>query len=119
MTFSYSPFATDRDRIRFHLGDTDAPAAKFSDEEIDAVLSEKGGDYKLAVLALIRNLIARLSAPDFKADWLQVSNGAALTSWRKLYAEKADEFGLSTGRTFASSATHVVRGDSDMTGWGL
>lgn len=117
MTFSYTlPFATDTDRVRFHLGDTDATAVKFSDEEIAAVLTE-AGDYKAAVLMCIRNLIARLSQPDFKADWLQVSGADAVASWRKLYAEKAGEFGLASGRTMGSGVTHVVRGDSDMTGW--
>lgn len=119
MTFTYSPFSTDRDRVRFHLGDTDAAAPKFSDEEIDGVLGECDGSYQRATLACIRNIIARLSVSDFKADWLQVNNGTALTSWRRLYGEKESEFGLSTGRTFSSGVTNVVRGDSDMTSWEL
>jgi hypothetical protein len=118
VTFTYAAFATDRDRVRFHLGDTDASAPKFSDEEIDGVLAECDGSYKRATLACIRNLIARLSQPDFKADWLSVTNGAALASWRRLYSEKADEFGLAAGRVTTSGVTHVVRADSDMTGWG-
>lgn len=116
MSFTYTPIATDADRVRFHLGDTDPAAAKFSDEEIAGVLAEFG-TYQKAVLACIRNLITRLSQPDFKADWLQVTNGSAITSWRKLYDEKAGEFGLVTGRSFTSGVTNVVRADSDMTEW--
>lgn len=116
MTFSYTPIATDADRVRFHLGDTDPAAAKFSDEEIAGVLAEFG-TYQKAVLACIRNLITRLSQPDFKADWLQVTNGSAITSWRKLYDEKSAEFGLTVGRSSTSGVTNVVRGDSDMTSW--
>jgi hypothetical protein len=111
VTFTFNPIATDRDRVRFHLGDTDASASKFSDEEIDGVLAECDGSYRLATLACIRNLIARLSQPDFKADWLQVTNGAAIASWRKLYAEKADEFGLTSGRSFTSGVTNLTRSD--------
>jgi enterochelin esterase-like enzyme len=111
MTFTYSPIATDRDRVRFHLGDTDASAPKFSDEEIDGVLVECDGKYKQAVLACIRNLVARLSQPDFKADWLQVTSGDAIASWRTLYSEKAGEFGLAAGRSFTSGVTNVTRSD--------
>jgi enterochelin esterase-like enzyme len=111
VTFTYSPISTDRDRVRFHLGDTDASAPKFSDEEIDAVIVECDGHWKPATLACIRNLIARLSQPDFKADWLQVTSGDAIASWRRLYSEKSAEFGLTSGRSFTSGVTNVTRSD--------
>lgn len=116
MTFTYTPISTDRDRMRFHLGDTDADSAKFSDEELDGVLVEYV-DYKPAVLACIRSMIARMAQPDFKADWLDVKPSTAVAAWQALLALKAGEFGLSSGRSFGSGVTNVIRADSDMGAW--
>jgi len=69
MTFHYQPGLDDVSRVRFHLGDTVETGAKFQDEEIAAVISEKGS-WQQAVIACILNLMARLSIPDFTADWL-------------------------------------------------
>lgn len=116
MSFSYTPIATDRDRMRFHLGDTDEASAKFSDEELDGALVEFV-DYQSATLACIRSMIARLAQPDFKADWLDVKLSSAVATWKSLLATKSAEFGLTNGRAFGSGVTNVVRSDSDMTSW--
>jgi hypothetical protein len=42
VAFTYSP-TTDRGRVRLRLSDTRAERAAFSDEEIDALLSDEGG----------------------------------------------------------------------------
>lgn len=72
MTATYTPFATDKDRVRFYTGDTDVTAAMNSDETITAAITEFGG-YQLASIELLGGLITALAFdPNFKADWLQV-----------------------------------------------
>lgn len=111
MTYTYAPATggafTDRDRVRFHIGDTDPNAVKFTDEEIAAILTE-AGDYQAATLACIRNLIAKLSIPDFQADWLKVDSSTARKGYLDLLDLKEDEFGSSISVT----AGHTYRPDS-------
>lgn len=52
--------STERDRIRFALGDTDDPNWLFADATIDAVLVSEGS-VDAAVLYLARGLIARFA----------------------------------------------------------
>jgi len=52
MTFTYQPtLATDRDWIRFRMGDTSSGAQRLSDEEIDGILSDFGGNKYRAAIA--------------------------------------------------------------------
>ncbi|TXH45974.1 MAG: hypothetical protein E6Q97_30530 [Desulfurellales bacterium] len=112
MTFSYVAFATDKDRVRFHLADTDASAPKFSDEDIAAAITEYGG-YKPAVIGFIKYQIMLLSStPDFTADWLKVSSSSAIASLRKLLDEKLEEFEIVSG-SINTDGVHVYRYDSD------
>lgn len=109
MAFTYVPFTTDRDRLRFHLGDTDSSVAKFQDEELDAIILEAGG-WQAGVIWCIRNLLAKMQGPDFRADWLQISQlDAARKAYERLLKAKEAEFGLSN---IASGAVHVYRVDS-------
>lgn len=113
MTFSYSPFTADKDRVRFHLGDTDSSAAKFTDEEITAIVTEQG-TWQKAVVACLENLIARLSStPDFRADWLQVSIGSAVAGYQSLLKTKRREFGIAR---ITATAVQPYRPDSNQTG---
>jgi hypothetical protein len=66
MTFTYTPNSpNDITRVRFHIADTVESSAMYSDEEITFGIAE-GGSYQQAVIILLQNLIARLSAePDF------------------------------------------------------
>src|SRR5688572_3442242 len=60
MTFTYDPgLATDRDRVRFLIGDTVAPAI-VQDEEITGILTMQSGVYSSAA-AICRSLAARYS----------------------------------------------------------
>jgi hypothetical protein len=114
MAFSYFPFATDRDRVRFHFGDVDANAPIFQNEELDAIIEEAGG-WKDAVLMCIDSVMARLTAtPDFTADWLKVDVSKALAGYRKLRDLKSEQLGLSSGG-FTNEAVHVYRKDSQQT----
>ncbi len=93
MTFTYNPFATDRDRVRFHIADTNADAPIYTDEALDALLTESG-DWRTAVIAALDGIIARLGQPDFRADWLEVSHSQAARTFERLRAHKRREFGL-------------------------
>jgi hypothetical protein len=110
MTFSYDlGDPDDVTRVRFHVGDVDAEAAIFSDEEIAYVVREEGS-WQAGVIACLQSLIARLAAdPKFTADWLTVERGEALAAYRKALREKRAEFGLPAVRATASG---VYRADS-------
>lgn len=111
MTATYTAFATDKDRVRFYLGDTVVTAAKFSDEEITAAITEFGA-WKVAVLELLNSLIATLSAtPNYKADWLQEDIDTATKQLRALHTRLTAQFGVNTSRV-VTSAVHVYRADS-------
>ena len=62
MTWTYAgdPSATDRDRIRFLVGDTVATDPQLTDEEIAAVLDEEGGVLPAAI-ALVEALLAKFA----------------------------------------------------------
>lgn len=111
MTFTYTPAApTDITRVRYHIGDTVEDTAIFSDEEIQFAIDEET-DWKGAVIASIRSIIARLAGePDMTADWLRIDWRRSADSWLKLLDEKKQQFGL--GAIASSGNTHVWRPDS-------
>jgi|GEM_PF-1094848 hypothetical protein len=102
MTFTYTPFAADRDRVRFHIGDTDSAAPIFTDENIAALITEYGG-WQHAVLAALEHLIALTSQPNFQADWLRVDHESARRGYQVTLAAKRRAFGA------AALNTHVVQ----------
>lgn len=113
MTFTYSvPFAADRDRVRFAIGDTDSSAPKLTDEEIDAMIDEEGS-WQKATLACIDSLLARLSQPDFRADWLQVEHSKARAGLESLRKTLKAKYGL--GLRGTGGAVHTYRADSGQT----
>lgn len=126
MTFSYGYDLAndDKDRVRFEIGDTgekdDAGTVLGSfleDEEINALLSLTDATWQTASLQGIRAIIGKLSRPTFQADWLKVDPKVAIDSYRKLLAEKEDEYGITLGENyggwFDSGSTDVTRSDVD------
>lgn len=117
-TYSYSPFAADKDIVRFHTGDVDVSdsgaKAFFSDEEIVALITLQG-TWQRAVIACIKNMITRLATqPDLRADWLQTRYGN-LDKLQEFLKLKAAELGVSSGRAITGSVTHTYRPDSNQT----
>ncbi len=95
MTATYDPaLADDVSLVRFHIGDTNVSAPKLLDETISALLTQQGSVGK-AVIAAISYLMTLVSDPDFRADWLQVTNSAAFASLERLMRLKREEFGIS------------------------
>lgn len=111
-TFTYdNTLATDLALVRFHTGDKYSAGNYLWDEEITALLTSKG-TVGGAVIASIKNIIALLSIPDFKQDWMSVSNEKALMGFDKLLKLKAQEFGISLGATATATISHTYRADS-------
>lgn len=94
MSFSYTPQAVnDITRVRFHTGDTLEAEAYLSDEEIQMMIDEEGG-WKPAVIAALKFIIAKLSQPNFDADWLKVDLESARRGYQALLKQKAAELGV-------------------------
>lgn len=118
MGFTYTPSATPDDvtLVRYHIGDTDAEAAIFSDEEIGMVLAMELS-VGAAVVSLIKTIISKLAMePDTTADWLTISWRRSSDAWLKLLAEKKRDFGM--GFTMTTTSTDIYRKDSQQGGAG-
>lgn len=112
-TYTYDLASKPLDRVRFETGDTDAEAYFLEDEEINALLTLHSTDYQKATLAGIRAIIGKLARPDFRADWLQVSNKTAIDAYRRLLSDKEMEYGVNLAGAYSieSSSVDVVRSD--------
>lgn len=112
MAFTYAEdLSIERDYVRFHTGDTIEAESFLSDAVITSLITSEGSKQK-AVIAAIQYMIARLSQPNFKADWLQVDNRTAVQSLKDLMTLKRTE--LSVPR-FEATVVHVYRADSAAT----
>ncbi len=109
MTFTFGEDLTDNvDYVRFHSGDSIETESVLSDALITSLVTSAGSKQN-AVIEAIQYKIALFSQPNFKADWLQVDNKAAVDSLRKLLEEK--RAALSVSR-YTASVVHVYRPDS-------
>jgi hypothetical protein len=113
MTFTFAGDLTDPiDFVRFEIGDTTEDSAWLTDEMIDSLV-ETTGSNEAAVIKAIKYIIMQLSKPDFKADWLSVTNGEARKGYQAMLADKQTEYGIITNRITAS-AVFTYRSDSNM-----
>ena len=108
--------ATDKDRIRFYLGDvTNLPAgAILSDEAINAELAA-AGSLPVALVSLARGLVSRYAQ---RPDSLSISGEFSISwkerigAWNALIAEWQPVAGTATGGSgFASVA--AIRPDTE------
>jgi hypothetical protein len=101
MTFSYSgnPGASDLDRIRFLIQDTDSSDALFSNEEL-TYLNGAYGDAYSAAIAAVTTLIAKGSRVQEESKTvgdlsLSIRSGARVAQWEALLRHlKAERFRL-------------------------
>lgn len=115
MTFTFATdLSTDLAKVRFHIGDTDSDGYYLADETITALLTSEGS-VGGAVLACIKYIISQLSKPNYKLDWMAVSDmQEARKGFEKLLVQKGHEFGISpTGITISSTISQPYRADSD------
>lgn len=114
MTFSYNPaIVSDRDLVRFHIGDVHEDGSYLPDETIDYLVTTHG--MAGAVIRAIDFIITQLSQPNFKLDWLSVTNSEARAGFEKLKHEKEQELGISSGAIATSTVSLPYRADSYMT----
>jgi secreted Zn-dependent insulinase-like peptidase len=113
MTYKYDPALSDEvSLVRFHIGDTSDKGHYLENETIQYFISADG--WKKAVIVCIRYIITQLSSPDFKQDWLDVSNSTARKGYEQMLKDKQIELGI--GRLFASSSVSLpTRADSYQT----
>lgn len=115
MTFTYTPEAVDDvTRVRFWTGDTTEGENFLSDEEIDMMISEEGS-YQKAVIACLQLIIAKLSQPNFTADWLTVDNKSAREGYQTLLAQMRNKFGVAALSSGVQSVTRSDSADDDDT----
>jgi hypothetical protein len=112
MAFTYDPaLSTNVSLVRFHIGDTNEDGAFLADETINYLVTTYSvGE---AVVRSIQYIITQLSQPDFRLDWMQVSNKEARAGYEKLLKEKAQEFGIRLSKlTPTSTISQPYRADS-------
>jgi hypothetical protein len=104
MTKSFdASLPTDRDRIRYEIGDIDTTQMFLEDETIDAILVAFGNDVGKSVVSCARAIAAQLRRPDFRVDWMQVSDQVeAASAYDRLADQKETEWGV--GGTVASTS---------------
>ena len=111
MTFSFgSDLTDDIDFVRFEIGDTTEGQNFLSDELITSLVATTGST-ETAVIKGLKYIITQLSKPDFKADWLSVSNAEARKGYQAMLTEKKQEYGLGG---ITAGVTYTYRVDSDM-----
>jgi len=113
-TFTFdNTLATDLAKVRFHIGDVSSAGNYLWDETINALVTSEGS-VGGAVVASIKFIITQLSSPDFKQDWMSVSNKEARAGFENLLKVKAQEFGVSVSNVTATSTISLpYRADSD------
>ena len=111
-TFTFdNTLSTDLAKVRFHIGDTNSAGNYLWDQTITALLTIEGS-VGGAVVACIKYIITQLSSPDFRLDWMSVSNAEARKGFERLLTQKMQEFGVSAGATASASISLPYRADS-------
>ena len=113
MTFSFDPSIPENlDLVRFHIGDTKDEGHYIEDETIEYLLEQDGATVGSVVISSIKVIIAALSAPDFKLDWMTVTGmDKARKGFQELLAMKQAEFGVYDVMV-TSKVSHPYRADS-------
>lgn len=111
MTVTFDPtLATEKDQVRFHIGDTSPDGAYIQDETIEYLLTTYGS-VGGAVVSGIRYIITQLSKPNFRLDWMQVTNDEARKGYEAMLTEKQQEFGIG-GAVATVNISQTHRADS-------
>jgi hypothetical protein len=112
MTYTFDPaLADDVSLVRFQIGDTSTDGHYLEDETINYYVTTY--DLATAVIQCIRYIITQLSQPNFRLDWLTVSNEMARAGYETMLKQKAVELGVSlSGAVVSSSISLPQRADS-------
>jgi hypothetical protein len=110
MTFTFdNTLATDLAKVRFEIGDVNSEGHYLEDETINYFLTTSIGQ---AVVNCIEYIITQLSIPDFRLDWMSVTNGQARTAFENLLKLKVQKYGVAPTATATCTITHAHRADS-------
>jgi len=111
-TFTFDNTLSDNlAKVRFHIGDTNSEGNYLWDETINALITSEGS-VGGAVIACLKFIITQLSSPNYKLDWLTVTNDTAREGFEKLLKLKSQEFGVSLGGTATTTIKQPYRDDS-------
>lgn len=115
MTYRFQTnLSDDVSLVRFHIGDNHEDGHYLEDETIQYFITADG--VGKAVIKCIRYIITQLSQPDFRQDWMNVSNAEARKGYETLLKEKAQELNVSlTGAVMSSTIANPYRADSYQT----
>ena len=116
MTFTFDDtLSTDLAVVRFEIGDTSDDGHYLEDETINALITSTesvGG----AVVACIDYIITQLSQPNFKLDWMSVTNQEARRGFEMLLDRKKIQYGIQyTTKVSSIAAVDLWREDSEQT----
>lgn len=98
MTWTYAPpvdgeWPSDRDRIRFLVGDRTQSPQSVSDEEVDAIIAEWVAEYSAPVdVYAVAALIADSMATSYEAEADTVSKKVGNSSLSKSYSSRSTRF---------------------------
>ena len=111
MSYNFDPSLADNvSLVRFHIGDNSDEGHFMEDETIQYWVD--AGTVGSAVVACIKYILSQLSKPDFKLDWMSVSNMKdAREGYEALLKEKMAEFG-EYSITATSTISQPYRADS-------
>src|SRR5690606_25432890 len=116
-TYSGDPSSTDRDAVRFLIGDTDTDDPQVSDEEIDYLLTSHGS-VNAAALGAARAILARYSRlVDKSVGDLRLSYSQRVSGYKTLVASLQQRVAMAVATPFAGglskSQKESVEDDSD------
>ena len=102
MTASYdTSLATDKDKVRLYLGDTDTENPKTTDEEIIALLAIYPNPIKTTII-LAQSLLAKYAAMATQSvGEVSVSYGELRDNYKNLVAELKERFASEYGKLIA------------------
>ena len=101
--------STDLAKVRFEIGDVNSEGHYLEDETITYFLTTSIGQ---AVVSCIEHIITQLSIPDFKLDWMSVSNAQARSAFENMLKLKQQKYGISSGAVMTCTIKHAHRADS-------
>ena len=114
MSFSFSSnLADDVSWVRFHIADMDSNGYYLENETIQYFITDTSRES--AVITCIENIIAQLSMPTTKLDWLSVDYSQARARYETLLKRKKQSLGVTSGATFATETHSPWRADSNQT----
>lgn len=119
MSFSYNGAASGPvGAVRFTIGDTQAATARLSDEDIQYLLDQTGGDVNMAARRAVESIIATLSSLcDQSVGSVSKSYSQMRDGWQATLAILKDRTGYRGGAPLAGgisrTAEHLQNRDHD------